>query len=302
MALRRTITHRFLEGAGIFSRQTKAGSGGNGGCLRRVVFGSGGRGLQMQAVAPQSDMMSVRIGGSLLDRQWWVCGDRLPVGVQFPSLPPSAVEEEKREAIKESQMEKVRSRLGAIPKSTLDYSELLRICCEASNAEQGKGLARSLDDSGEVIVHGNVVFLHPTQIAKAIENLIPLSFAARDDPRRKELMEMEKKKAMIDKKAEARVRRELWAGLGLFAAQTAAFMRLTFWELSWDVMEPICFFATSAYFMAGYVFFMRTSEDPSFEGFFRNRFATKQQQLMKAHRFDLRRFNELRRICGEWDV
>lgn len=106
---------------------------------------------------------------------------------------------------------------------------------------------------------------------------------------------MEKQKAEIDKRADALVRRELWCGLGFLVVQTAAFMRLTFWELTWDVMEPICFYVTSMYFMAGYAFFLRTSKEPSFEGFFQSRFSTKRKQLMKIHDFDMERYNELKR-------
>lgn len=108
---------------------------------------------------------------------------------------------------------------------------------------------------------------------------------------------MEKKKAEIDRKAVAQVRRELWCGLGFLVMQTVGFMRLTFWELSWDVMEPICFYVTSIQVMAGYFFFLRTSKDPSFEGFFESRFAATQKRLMKLYNFDLDRFNELRRAC-----
>ncbi|ONM05300.1 Calcium uniporter protein 4 mitochondrial [Zea mays] len=96
----------------------------------------------------------------------------------------------------------------------------------------------------------------------------------------------------------ARVRRELWCGLTYLVIQTAGFMRLTFWELSWDVMEPICFYVTSMYFMAGYAFFLRTKKEPSFEGFFESRFAAKQKRVMRARGFDLRRYEELRRACG----
>lgn len=116
-----------------------------------------------------------------------------------------------------------------------------------------------------------------------------------NDPRRAELEKMEEHKAEIDQKADALVRRELWAGLGYMVVQTAAFMRLTFWELSWDVMEPICFYVTSFYFMLGYAFFLRTSIEPSFEGFFQSRFNAKQKKLMKAQKFDFDRYNELRK-------
>lgn len=123
-----------------------------------------------------------------------------------------------------------------------------------------------------------------------------------NDPKIKELEEMEKQKFEIEEKAESLVRKELWCGLGFLMVQTAGFMRLTFWELSWDVMEPICFYVTSMYFMAGYAFFLRTSKEPSFEGFFQSRFSTKQKRLMKAHNFDVERYNELKKACHPYST
>lgn len=114
---------------------------------------------------------------------------------------------------------------------------------------------------------------------------------------KEELREMEEMKAVIDKLAEAGVKKELWCGLGFMVVQTLGLMRLTFWELSWDVMEPICFYLTSMYFLAGYGFFLRTSKEPSFESFFQSRFDAKQKQLMKAYNFDLSRFNKLKKGC-----
>ena len=134
------------------------------------------------------------------------------------------------------------------------------------------------------------------QVAKALGGLIPLPGPNPNDPRRKELLELEKQKAIIDQKADSLVRRELWLGLAYLVVQTAGFIRLTFWELSWDVMEPICFYVTSMYFMAGYAFFLRTSKEPSFEGFYQSRFSTKQKQLIKANNFDIERYNELKAI------
>lgn len=105
---------------------------------------------------------------------------------------------------------------------------------------------------------------------------------------------MEKIKEAIDERAKTLVRRELWAGLGFLLAQTLGFMRLTFWELTWDVMEPICFYVTSMYFMAGYTFFLRTSKEPCFEGFYQSRFSSQQKRLIKLHSFDIARYNELK--------
>ncbi|MBA0793809.1 hypothetical protein Gohar_018192, partial [Gossypium harknessii] len=133
-------------------------------------------------------------------------------------------------------------------------------------------------------------------VAKALGGLIPSPEPGLNDPRRKELIELEQQKAAIDTKADSLVRRELWLGLAYLVVQTAGFMRLTFWELSWDVMEPICFYVTSMYFMAGYAFFLRTSKEPSFEGFYQSRFNAKQKKLIESQGFDIRRYNELKEI------
>lgn len=132
-------------------------------------------------------------------------------------------------------------------------------------------------------------------------SLLPSREIEPNDPRLREFEELKSQKAEIDRKAETLVRRELWGGLGYLVVQTIGFMRLTFWELSWDVMEPICFYVTSVYFMAGYAFFLQTSKEPSFEGFYQSRFDSKQKRLMKLQNFDIDRYNELRKIIGASD-
>ncbi|KAJ0970070.1 hypothetical protein J5N97_022947 [Dioscorea zingiberensis] len=230
---------------------------------------------------------------------------RLDGLLPLPPLPPPTREqvrkrlsvEDVKKVLRASQMAAVRARLRAIPMRSVSYKEFLDVCCEVSGPKQGMGIARALDDSGDVIVFGDLVFLSPDQVVKAVERVISFATAMEEE----ELREMEEKKAEIDRVAEGRVRRELWCGLGFVMAQTLWFMRLTFWELSWDVMEPICFFFTSMNVMAGYAFFLRTSRDPSFEGYYTARFAVKQRRLMRDRGFDLQRFNELRAcVSGEY--
>ncbi|XP_044492663.1 calcium uniporter protein 2, mitochondrial-like [Mangifera indica] len=220
--------------------------------------------------------------------------------------PPPSFETEKAErlsvkdaskVLKAVQMEVVKEKLRQIEKPWIPYSEFVRVCEEAvSDPNQGLQFAKLLDESGNVIVLGNVVFLRPEQITKAVEGLIHVPEANSNDPRRKEFEELERQKTEIDKKADSQVRRELWCGLGCLVVQTTALMRLTFWELTWDVMEPICFYVTSIYFLGGYAFFLRTSKEPSFVGFYRSRFTAKQKKLFKLHNFDVERYNELRNV------
>lgn len=129
-------------------------------------------------------------------------------------------------------------------------------------------------------------------------DLVYQSLETRNDPRKKELENMEKQKSIIDKKASKLVRKELYCGLGFIVVQTLGFMRLTFWELSWDVMEPICFFVTSLHFAAGYAFFLRTSTEPSFEGLFKRRFKVKQMKMMEVEGFDMEKYKELCQMFG----
>lgn len=129
-----------------------------------------------------------------------------------------------------------------------------------------------------------------------MEKLISQTIAIPNDPRKEELVEMEKLKAIIDKKAESLVRGELYCGLGFLVVQTLGFMRLTFWELTWDVMEPICFFVTSLHFAIAYGFFLRTSKEPSFQSYFQRRFKVKQEKLMKTHNFDIEKYSQLCKV------
>ncbi|XP_010254955.1 PREDICTED: calcium uniporter protein 2, mitochondrial-like [Nelumbo nucifera] len=261
------------------------------------------RAIVQSAMSPE--FLSLPIGDKLMEklRGMTVNKDRL----RLDGLAPPATRSDSRQGISIedarkllvfSQLEKLKSKLRRIPDSSIPYSEFIQICIEGcSSPDQGRDFAKMLDQSGVVIVLGDSVFLRPEEVAKMIESVIPISIAHRNNPRRKELEQMEKEKMQIDEKAEMLVRRELWAGLGFLIVQTAGFMRLTFWELSWDVMEPICFYVTSIYFMLGYAFFLKTSRDPSFEGFFESRFSAKQQRLMRNKNFDMQRFNELRRAC-----
>ncbi|XP_010936137.1 calcium uniporter protein 2, mitochondrial [Elaeis guineensis] len=316
MAFGKTLAHRFVNAAkslpagtllpprlhiaepSSYLRRLLPDSSEERGLLRRF--------LQWRALFQSAERLPLPVGNALADRIRQLNRERLRLeGLVPPPRSPSAgtQEEEERISVEEArkvlraaQMEAARARLRGIQRSCVAYTEFTQICCEVAGVDQGLGVARALDESGAVIVLGAVVFLRPDLVAKAIENMIPTaSVAPANNPQNKELKEMEKKKAEIDMKAEGQVRRELWCGLGFLVIQTAAFMRLTFWELTWDVMEPICFYVTSLYFMAGYAFFLRTSRDPSFEGFFESRFAAKQKRLMKARNFDIAKFNELRR-------
>ncbi|XP_010444759.1 PREDICTED: calcium uniporter protein 3, mitochondrial [Camelina sativa] len=214
-----------------------------------------------------------------------------------PEFFPAVTVEDVKKLMRAAEMEMVKSRLRDIGKNWVPYSEFLRVCGEnSSDPEQGNRVANMLDQAGNVIVLGKLVCLKPDELTSAMAGLIPTHEPTLDAATRQEFEKLEMIKSDIDKRADDLVRKELWAGLGLIMAQTLGFFRLTFWELSWDVMEPICFYVTSTYFMAGYAFFLRTSKEPSFEGFYKSRFETKQKKLIKMLDFDIDRFTKLQKM------
>ncbi|GAB2219030.1 hypothetical protein Drorol1_Dr00006655 [Drosera rotundifolia] len=205
--------------------------------------------------------------------------------------------EDVRRILRVSMMERLKEKLRGVGSDTVSYGEFVRICVDECGSETpGMEFARLLDQSGNVIVFGDLVILRPEQVVKSMETLLAQSIVKPNDPRRAQLDELEKQKAQIDREAQSIVQRELYCGLFLFAAQTLGFIRLTFWDLSWDVMEPICFFVTSLHFAFAYGFFLRTSTEPSFEGYFRRRFKAKQMKLMKLHNFDVDTYDRLCRV------
>ncbi|XP_068655389.1 calcium uniporter protein 3, mitochondrial-like [Aristolochia californica] len=313
MAFRRSLARRFLN---LAQPQRSAAVPTNP--LRKMVApaGSDERGFLRRLLqrrnlfqsATPADRLGLPVGEKLMERLRVINGERLRLEGLAPPMPASRPEEDAvfkisvndaKKLLRASQMQTVKERLRGMSRSCISNSEFLEICGDCFDGmksnEEIVSIARMLDESGAVIALGNVVFLHPEQVVRAVESVIPLSLSPQNDPRREELEKMEKEKEEIDRRAKALVQRELWAGLCMFAAQTVGFMRLTFWELSWDVMEPICFFVTSLYFVGGYSFFLRTSREPSFEGFFESRFNAKQRKLMRARNFDVGRFDELRR-------
>lgn len=221
--------------------------------------------------------------------------DRLHPEVFSPQKGKISVEEGRR-LLRFVQVDSLIKKLRQIPHACISRKELLQICISMDFAgeEDAKKVVKSLDESGQILIVGHRVYLRPEQVARNIEKVVPVL----DDRRSEELEEMAKQKAAIDLDAMKIVRRELWCGFGFLSLQTTVCMWLTFWRLSWDVMEPICFYLTSIYFLSGYMFFLLTSTDPTYEGLFKARFKSRQKRLMKKRNFDIERFNKLRLMVG----
>lgn len=197
-------------------------------------------------------------------------------------------------------VEALRKKLGTEGKEVVEYSELLEACegiGMAKTRDEAMAFVRVLDEAGVVFVFRDQVYLHPDKVVDLVRKAVPLALTPEDDPRREELRVLISKKQELDKLAHKQVRCILWAGLGVAIMQVGLFFRLTFWEFSWDVMEPIAFFTTTTGIFIGYAYFLYTSKDPTYRDFMQRLFLSRQRKLIKKHNYDFNRYMELQKKC-----
>ncbi|CAG7836436.1 unnamed protein product [Allacma fusca] len=71
---------------------------------------------------------------------------------------------------------------------------------------------------------------------------------------------LEKKRELIAQQASKRTNVLTWVGLGLMSVQFGILARLTWWEYSWDIMEPVTYFVTYGTAMLAYAYFVLTKQ------------------------------------------
>lgn len=75
-----------------------------------------------------------------------------------------------------------------------------------------------------------------------------------------ELGPLEDKREQLNQVAVKRTKSLTWVGLGLMSVQFGILARLTWWEYSWDIMEPVTYFVTYGTAMLAYAYFVLTKQ------------------------------------------
>lgn len=98
------------------------------------------------------------------DRIRWDVLSPPPVVTEEVAAEEGLTAEDARKLLKVAQLEGLKSRLREMEKTWICYSEFVRVCSEGcSDLEYGIRVARNLDESGTVVVLGNLVLLKPEQ-------------------------------------------------------------------------------------------------------------------------------------------
>ncbi|GJN28436.1 hypothetical protein PR202_gb16560 [Eleusine coracana subsp. coracana] len=223
---------------------------------------------------------------------------RGPAQAEAPELEVTPAEA--RRLVRLVGVEALKQRLRDGKDEVVGYDELLDACVEAGAARthtEAEALARAMDDAGVLLLFRDKAYLHPEKVVDLVRRAVPLALEPKNDPRKEEFKQLQERKEEIDKLAHKQVRRILWSGLGFFMCQVGLFFRLTFWEFSWDVMEPVAFFTTASGLLVGYAYFLITSRDPTYQDFMERLFSSRQRKLCAMHKFDMERYLELQKQC-----
>ena len=77
---------------------------------------------------------------------------------------------------------------------------------------------------------------------------------------RAEIVPLERDRMLIAQRSSRRANIAVWCGMAYMSLQFRFFARLTWWEYSWDIMEPVTYFATYAGSMAMFAYFILTRQ------------------------------------------
>ncbi|CAL8300053.1 unnamed protein product [Merluccius merluccius] len=117
-----------------------------------------------------------------------------------------------------------------------------------------------------------------------------------------ELRPLEKVKDELSRKAERRTTWVLWGGMAYMATQFGILARLTWWEYSWDIMEPVTYFITYGTAMAMYAYFVLTRQEYIYPDARDRQYLLFLHKGLKRTRFDVEKYNKLKGDIAEVEL
>lgn len=196
MALRRSLAQRFLalyRGPAAGAAAERAKPAADRSLPRKIAksLDDPGRGFLRRMLQNRSifdcslaspivvrQQLSLPAGEKLVEKLRSIDRERIRLDVIHPPAPvppdreqegasetvPRISIEEARKVLKLSRTEAIKARLRATGKCSIPHAEFIQICCDGTgHREEGIALSKTLDESGAVLVLGEVVFLRPDQ-------------------------------------------------------------------------------------------------------------------------------------------
>lgn len=114
-----------------------------------------------------------------------------------------------------------------------------------------------------------------------------------------QLAPLEKKREDLVTAAERRTSILTWAGLGYMALQFGFLARLTWWEYSWDIMEPVTYFVTYGTAIGAYAYYVVTKQDFVLPDVRDRQFLLSFHKKAKKLGMDVSHYNDLKNQLAE---
>ena len=157
--------------------------------------------------------------------------------------------------------------------SVAELHELVRTFRTPARSEmETQNMMKLLEDSGRVIVLEDMVYLHARDVTASVLRVLPGVPSRVYGVTETDLKSMQTEFETLNetyqqaqRSAAARSRMVVSSGLLVLCLQLATFVRLTYVEFSWDVMEPLSYFVGLANAIAVYIYYLWNRRDFSFE-------------------------------------
>ena len=190
----------------------------------------------------------------------------------------------------------------------ISWREFEEIVSKNGLSSQAEEICQKLQDEGKVLhlkqASANFVYIDLPTISTALNQVLDPSgltqsrIVAEKKSRlgelAKEFEQLERQYQIIDGEAGKSSKRIIWTMVTYLTLQTVVVTRLTFWDLSWDIMEPITYIGSFAIGAVGLFFFGLTRTNPDYNGVYGIFKERKKRKLFVKYNFDLKRYLDLR--------
>jgi len=171
-----------------------------------------------------------------------------------------------QELLQQVQVLKLRDELDAEAERHLfiPYNEFVdkaKASGAAHTDDSAAELCSALQKSGILLRHDNLVYLRAQEIIEMTMLLLPGGKAEAQEKLARiedELKDLEQTHQLAHRRGRTVANILLGTGLIILTVQFFAFIYLTWWELSWDVMEPFGYVISLFYSLVAYIYFMAT--------------------------------------------
>jgi len=117
-----------------------------------------------------------------------------------------------------------------------------------------------------------------------------------------ELAPLEDCRKILAEQAERRANNLTWLGLGLMSVQFGILARLTWWEYSWDIMEPVTYFVTYGTAISCYAYFVLTRQDYLLPDVRDRQYLLNFYRRARKQQWDVGKYNSLKDSIGKVEL